>query len=507
MNRKSRFNLIHGFAAALLLSACQTLPEKETPTMASIQQALEDAQPGAYPAAAQPPPEVQQALLPPAAATLSRLKPRVPTFDVSVNEAPARQFFMSLVDGTSDNMVVHPEVTGTLTLDLKNVTTEGVMATVRDVYGYEYRYSHGVYQVYPARMRSQVFKVNYLDIRRQGGSRTRVSSGQVSQAHSGGSQSNDDKDSNSGGSGSGNNGGDGYVLARLAKQSGRSVRVMLLPQPQKVRGDALAMLEAMGLPGQAARRARTLSGGMQQRVALARAVIKDAPIWILDEPTEGLAPLIVGMLAATVGAPFLLLAGASSYLVFRRMGGYDPATAFYSAAPGGLNEMVLMGEEAGGDGNRIAMAHSMRIFVVISAIALVFALVYGARSAGNAQIVPAIRRAAAAGCDLATVAVVQWRLLDSNVLPIHLQALRDHHRERRLDALPTFRVLADDRYLAIRVDAHIQVGHPGFTGLCAGQCGTIGTHAHQQRAGGQRRHLDKRTAVHVAKVLLPVGHD
>mgnify|MGYP000382116788 FL=1 len=208
MNRKSRFNLIHGFAAALLLSACQTLPEKETPTMASIQQALEDAQPGAYPAAAQPPPEVQQALLPPAAATLSRLKPRVPTFDVSVNEAPARQFFMSLVDGTSDNMVVHPEVTGTLTLDLKNVTTEGVMATVRDVYGYEYRYSHGVYQVYPARMRSQVFKVNYLDIRRQGGSRTRVSSGQVSQAHSSGSATDNDNQQNPGRSGSGGNSGE-----------------------------------------------------------------------------------------------------------------------------------------------------------------------------------------------------------------------------------------------------------------------------------------------------------
>jgi MSHA biogenesis protein MshL len=201
-------NIMHGFAAALLLSACQTLPEKETPTMASIQQALEAAQPGAYPAAAQPPPEVQQALLPPAATTLSRLKPRVPTFDVSVNEAPARQFFMSLVDGTSDNMVVHPEVTGTLTLDLKNVTTEDVMATVRDVYGYEYRYSHGVYQVYPARMRSQVFKVNYLDIRRQGGSRTRVSSGQVSQAHSSGSGTGNDNQQNPGRSGSGANSGE-----------------------------------------------------------------------------------------------------------------------------------------------------------------------------------------------------------------------------------------------------------------------------------------------------------
>ena len=110
MNRKSRFKMIHGFAAALLLSACQTLPEKEAPTMPSIQQALESGRPGAYEATAEPPPEVQQALLPPAASTLGTIRPRVPTFDVSVNEAPARQFFMSLVDGTADNVVVHPEV-------------------------------------------------------------------------------------------------------------------------------------------------------------------------------------------------------------------------------------------------------------------------------------------------------------------------------------------------------------------------------------------------------------
>jgi ATP-binding cassette subfamily C protein CydC len=33
---------------------------------------------------------------------------------------------------------------------------------------------------------------------------------------------------------------------------------------------------------------RKLSSGQARRVALARAMIKDAPIWILDEPTEAL---------------------------------------------------------------------------------------------------------------------------------------------------------------------------------------------------------------------------
>jgi branched-chain amino acid transport system ATP-binding protein len=38
---------------------------------------------------------------------------------------------------------------------------------------------------------------------------------------------------------------------------------------------------------------RELSGGEQQMVAIARAMIRDAPLILLDEPFEGLAPLIV----------------------------------------------------------------------------------------------------------------------------------------------------------------------------------------------------------------------
>ena len=209
MNRNSCISIIELLVAVVLLSACQITPEKDTPTMPSIQQSLEESEARQQSKAVEPPPEVQRALLPPASSTLGVIKAEVPTYDVSVNEAPARQLFMSLVDGTGDNMVVHPDVSGTLTLDLKNVSTEDVMATLRDVYGYEYRYSHGVYQVFPSRMRSQIFKVNYLDIERKGGSKTRVSSGQITQSSSnssGGSNSTDNKsNSSSGSSTSGNN--------------------------------------------------------------------------------------------------------------------------------------------------------------------------------------------------------------------------------------------------------------------------------------------------------------
>lgn len=182
MSMKYRNPVIFILATSLMLGACKQMPTRTDPTLPVINSAMEEALTPSTVAPTEPPQAVQNALLPPSSSMLGQIRPRVPTYDVSVNEVPAREFFMSLVDGTSDNMVVHPEVSGLLTLDLKDVSTEDVLATVRDVYGYEFRHNRGVYQIFPARMRSRVFKVNYLDLQRKGSSRTRVSSGQVTQA-------------------------------------------------------------------------------------------------------------------------------------------------------------------------------------------------------------------------------------------------------------------------------------------------------------------------------------
>lgn len=105
-------------------------------------------------------------------------------FDISANEVPAREFFMSLVKGTPYNIVISPKIQGTITLHLSNVTIPQVLTAIKDIYGYQYHSEPYGYQVYPMQLETRIFTVSYLDATRSGGSYIAVESGLISQQQS-----------------------------------------------------------------------------------------------------------------------------------------------------------------------------------------------------------------------------------------------------------------------------------------------------------------------------------
>ncbi|MEV4780999.1 pilus (MSHA type) biogenesis protein MshL [Burkholderia sp. LMU1-1-1.1] len=200
----------------LLLNGCSTPPKRDTYNKinAEVDTALKAKPPAAAQADA-----VASALLPPASQLAEQLpKARAvleERFNVSFNNVPVQQFFNSIVAGTRYNMLINPDVTGTITANLKDVTLVEALDAVRELYGYDYKIEGTRIYIRPLTMQTKMFKVNYLTAIRKGVSSLRVSSTSVANAgtSNSGSQNNSGNNNNSNNSNnndnSGNNGNNG----------------------------------------------------------------------------------------------------------------------------------------------------------------------------------------------------------------------------------------------------------------------------------------------------------
>lgn len=84
-----------------------------------------------------------------------------------------------------------------------------------------------------------------------------------------------------------------------------------------------------------------------------------------------LMPFYIGLIAI-VGVPF-----------FRRVCGFDPVTSYYAAMPGGLQDMVIFGKEAGGDVRALSLIHATRVLIIVATAPFLLTGLYGVSMTGS----------------------------------------------------------------------------------------------------------------------------
>ena len=110
-----------------------------------------------------------------------------------------------------------------------------------------------------------------------------------------------------------------------------------------------------------------------------------------------LVPLFVAIIAL-VGVPY-----------FRRVCRFDPATSYFAAMPGGFQDMVAFGEEAGADVRALSLIHATRVLAIVSIAPTILALGYGL-TLDNPVGAPASEVPLAQMALMAILAIAGWRL-------------------------------------------------------------------------------------------------
>ncbi len=95
--------------------------------------------------------------------------------------------------------------------------------------------------------------------------------------------------------------------------------------------------------------------------------------------------------------PFTALIGLIGYPWFRRVCGFDRPTAYFGAMPGGMQDMLAFGEEAGGNVRSLSLVHATRVLAIVSLAPFLLEAVWGVSLAGplgaSAGDIPAVELA------------------------------------------------------------------------------------------------------------------
>jgi MSHA biogenesis protein MshL len=196
-------------SAILVLVGCQSAPKPPTDVTQALDKAIAQTNQSVAPKPLQAlPNSVRQELMQKEIQQARHGLLAEKRLEIAASGVAAEQFLAAIVEDSPYSIAVHPDVSGTITLNLKNVTLDETLDVIESLYGYDIRREGRIIQVYPAGIRTETIPLDYLYVKRSGISSTSVNSGGVSgnDSSSGNSSGGSSNNGNSG-SNSGNNGG------------------------------------------------------------------------------------------------------------------------------------------------------------------------------------------------------------------------------------------------------------------------------------------------------------
>jgi len=89
-------------------------------------------------------------------------------YSFTLRNADIHEVLLSISKQTSYNIVVDPDVQGSVTLDLKNVTLTDALDTLTDLLGLTYRVRRNLIRVSRPSLQTKIFSLQYVNLKRTG---------------------------------------------------------------------------------------------------------------------------------------------------------------------------------------------------------------------------------------------------------------------------------------------------------------------------------------------------